>query len=163
MATDQLFNGLWSNLSGIISGGGGAIASSGYSTTTGLLYHSGGIAGMGGSSRTVSSSLFNNAPRYHSGGVAGLKPDEVPAILQRGERVIPRGSSRGGGDGNNMVVQVVDQRSSGSPEVEQQRSTGPNGEQLLRLFIRDEQSKNIASGRMDNPQRARFGSRPRRN
>ncbi len=27
-------------------------------------------------------------PRYHSGGVAGLKPDEVPAILQKGELIL---------------------------------------------------------------------------
>lgn len=34
--------------------------------------------------------LFGQAPRYHSGGIAGLKPDEVPAILQTGERVLSR-------------------------------------------------------------------------
>jgi hypothetical protein len=33
---------------------------------------------------------FAGAPRMHSGGWAGLRPDEVPAILQRGERVLSR-------------------------------------------------------------------------
>jgi hypothetical protein len=33
---------------------------------------------------------FAHAPRFHGGGWAGLAPDEVPAILQRGERVLSR-------------------------------------------------------------------------
>jgi hypothetical protein len=37
-------------------------------------------------SRNVSASLFASAPRLHK----GLKPDEYPAILQRGERVTSR-------------------------------------------------------------------------
>ena len=41
------------------------------------------------------------APRYHDGGLAGLKPDEVPAVLRRGEEVLtandPRHRNNGGG------------------------------------------------------------------
>ena len=33
---------------------------------------------------------FAAAPRMHSGGTLGLRPDEVPAILQRGEQVLSR-------------------------------------------------------------------------
>ncbi len=40
------------------------------------------------------------APRMHTGGWAGLRPDEVPAILQRGERVLSRREAAGyGGHG----------------------------------------------------------------
>ena len=47
---------------------------------------------MGGvATRTVPLSLFANAPRYHEGGL--LRPDERPAILQTGERVLSEGSS----------------------------------------------------------------------
>ena len=35
--------------------------------------------------------MFAGAPRYHEGGIAGLKPGEVPAILQKGEVVLPKG------------------------------------------------------------------------
>ena len=35
-------------------------------------------------------SVFAGAPRMHGGGWAGLRSDEVPAILQRGERVLSR-------------------------------------------------------------------------
>lgn len=38
------------------------------------------------------------APRYHSGGWPGLMPEEVPAVLQTGERVVSRGEvDRAGG------------------------------------------------------------------
>ena len=40
--------------------------------------------------RLVPALAFAGAPRLHAGGVAGLRPDEVPAILQRGERVLSR-------------------------------------------------------------------------
>lgn len=52
--------------------------------------HTGGVAGRISVKRRVSPLLFGAAPRYHSGGIAGLKPDEVPAILQTGERVLSR-------------------------------------------------------------------------
>ncbi|WP_313644464.1 tape measure protein [Stenotrophomonas sp.] len=62
-------------------GGGGASAG---------VAHSGGVAGRIAVKRSVNPLLFGHAPRYHSGGIAGLKPDEVPAILQIGERVLSR-------------------------------------------------------------------------
>jgi hypothetical protein len=57
------------------------------------------------SSRMVPPGTFLNAPRLHD----GLKPDEFPAILQRGEGVTPKGS-RGGRDGTvvYMTVQASD-------------------------------------------------------
>jgi len=65
------------------------------------ILHSGGVAGKDGygHGRVVSPSVFTGAKRYHRGGVAGLQPGEVPAILQKGEVVLPRGakvSSEGG-------------------------------------------------------------------
>lgn len=52
------------------------------------IKHGGGVAGQAdGRRRLVDPSVFTQAPRYHGGGVAGLGPDEVPAILQRGEAV----------------------------------------------------------------------------
>lgn len=60
-------------------------------------FHRGGVVGSGGRPRAASAAAFLDARRYHRGGVAGLAPDEVPAILQRGETVLPRGASAGGG------------------------------------------------------------------
>lgn len=71
-----------------IFGGGGALPH-------GNPFHEGGVVG------------FNGAPRYHTGGISGLRPDEVPAILQRGEEVLTRNDSRhrdnGGRDRGNVI------------------------------------------------------------
>lgn len=64
----------------------------GISSIFGSIFHDGGIAGGPAPSRAVPASVFAGAPRYHGGGIAGLAPDEVPAILQRGEPVFPRGT-----------------------------------------------------------------------
>ena len=76
--------------------------------------HGGGIAGRLGIRREgVSPLLFGNAPRYHGGGIAGLAPDEVPAILRRGEEVItetdPRHRDNGGrgGAGGRVTTPIV--------------------------------------------------------
>src|SRR5262249_9195214 len=65
--------------------------------------HDGGVAGSGRYPRRAgSASAFDGAPRYHGGGIAGLLPNEVPAILERGERVIPKGQ----GGGSNVSVSM---------------------------------------------------------
>lgn len=74
--------------------GGGLLAS---------LFHEGGVVGAsGGSQRLVPALAYAGAPRMHGGGLAGaLRPDEVPAILQRGEVVLSRdqvSALRGGKD-----------------------------------------------------------------
>lgn len=77
--------------------------------------HSGGLAGApGGVSRRVSPAIFSGAPEYHSGGIAGLEPNEVPAILERGEEVLTRDDPRhrdnmqdGGGGRDRVTTPVV--------------------------------------------------------
>lgn len=73
------------------------------------ILHSGGEAGQDGygHGRSFPAGLWRNAPRYHNGGVAGLLPNEVPAILQRGERVIPANQN------GTQVVKIVLQDDSG--------------------------------------------------
>ena len=58
----------------------------------GFKLHAGGIAGVDGSPSRVPTAVFRGAPRLHAG--AFLSPDEVPAILQRGERVLSREETR---------------------------------------------------------------------
>src|SRR3569832_873390 len=75
------------------------------------VHHTGGVVGAVAASRTVSPLAFVSALRYHSGGVLGLTPDEVPAILQRGEEVLtrraPRHRDNGGMGGSNVSVQMT--------------------------------------------------------
>ncbi len=73
-------------------------------------HHTGGFAGAANASSVVNPALFVNAPRYHSGGFAGLRPDEVPAILQRGEEVIPKSDPRHAmnrGAGGNVKIEII--------------------------------------------------------
>ncbi|WP_457578960.1 phage tail length tape measure family protein [Ensifer adhaerens] len=88
---------------GMFGGGGGGFGSL-LSGIFGSIFHKGGVAGGPAPQRMVSPSVFSGAKRYHTGGVAGLQPGEVPAILQRGEVVLPRGTKMGGQQA--MQVQV---------------------------------------------------------
>ncbi len=54
------------------------------------VFHGGGLVGGVAPQRMIPAMAFAGAPRMHGGGWAGLRPDEVPAILQRGERVLSR-------------------------------------------------------------------------
>ncbi|MFO1046316.1 MAG: phage tail tape measure C-terminal domain-containing protein [Geminicoccaceae bacterium] len=72
-------------LSGVLGSLGPAFAS---------VLHAGGVAGASAPQRMVPALAFAGAPRLHGGGVAGLRPDEVPAILQKGERVLSRAETR---------------------------------------------------------------------
>jgi hypothetical protein len=75
----------------------------------GAMYeaHRGGEVGVDAfPMRRLSKALIAAAPRLHS----GLKPDEFPAVLQRGEEVIPRDEAGGGGD-VHITITTLDTRS----------------------------------------------------
>lgn len=75
-------------------------------------FHSGGVVGGGDgfSTTRVSPLAFLGAPRFHSGGIAGmdmgLRSNEVPAILEKGERVLTKEQQRGLGAQINVGVTV---------------------------------------------------------
>lgn len=89
-------------------------------------------------------------------------------LLERGERVTTEKTSakldqtldevqKGGG---GTVVQIVDQRSGGeAPEV--QTSMTPDGQEMIRVMIRDAVSSSISSGQMDRVMAANYGLRRR--
>jgi hypothetical protein len=71
----------------------------------GFKFHEGGVAGLDGRPSTLPAAVFRNAPRFHDG--VFLSPDEVPAILQRGERVLNREEARNYGAGGATAVAPV--------------------------------------------------------
>lgn len=85
-------------LSGALGGAGGIFAN---------ILHAGGVVGSPGPGRMVPAFAFAHAPRMHAGGWAGMKPDEVPAILQRGERVLSRREAAGYGQSSVPAVNVT--------------------------------------------------------
>jgi hypothetical protein len=96
---------------------------------TASVFHTGGMVGAGGSMRALPALAFAQAPRLHSGGWAGLRPDEVPAILQRGERVLSRRDVANGGRhdvarvrielGEGLVGQILERAGNQSVEIVQ--------------------------------------------
>jgi hypothetical protein len=116
------------NALGGVFGGGGSVAAA--------VSHAGGMVGLSGHSRTVPALAFAGAPRMHSGGWAGLRPDEVPTILQRGERVLSRAevASRVGGKTPVAVHLNVDARGAQMGVAEQiaavMRSAQPEFERI---------------------------------
>ena len=94
--------GMFSSLSSLFSGGAaaggaamGAEMFSAEAIASMVWLHKGGVVGQDGDRGYAPASVFTDAPRYHLG------VDEVPAILQKGERVIPKGK---GISGNTYVT-----------------------------------------------------------
>lgn len=117
----------------------------------GALFHQGGTVTTSGAGRSVSAGWFANAVRYHTGGIAGLKPNEVPAILERGEEVLtdddPRHRANGGAapaaGGDVKIINAIDAGSF----VSEGMNTTP-GQKAVLNFIRANsgQIKNILGG-----------------
>lgn len=78
------FSGVGPTASTAVDLGSKAFAAASFATL-----HTGGVAGLNGTPRLVPLEAFAGAPRYHSGtmGAGMIGPDEVPAILRRGETV----------------------------------------------------------------------------
>ncbi len=95
---------IFSSAFGSFGGGGGGY---GFSTAGNQLpglhaiAHEGGIVGEIARHRRASPEVFAGAPRLHGGGIAG---DEVPAILRRGEEVLPADHPRHRSNAGSSVV-----------------------------------------------------------
>jgi hypothetical protein len=82
------------------AGGGGGTVTTGSgleglsSEELAYFFHAGGVVGRTADVRSVPAGIFAGATRYHTGGRAGLAPDEVPAVLRRGEEVLTRSNPR---------------------------------------------------------------------
>lgn len=102
--TGPLASAFFGALGGGGSGGGGLFAP--------FLHGGGTVGGTTRNLKPVDPRVFAFAPRYHQGGIAGLRPNEVPTILERGERVIPRGEPGG------MLRPVINVYNQGGDPVE---------------------------------------------
>lgn len=109
-------------------GGAGGFMQQAFSWFAGL-FHSGGIVGHGGRGRMVPAFAFAGAPRYHGGGMVGFAPNEVPAVLKKGEEVLtegdPRHAANGGKGGGYRIINVVD------PSLVEDYMTSSSGEQQI--------------------------------
>jgi hypothetical protein len=90
----------------------------GAGTTSATVAHGGGLVGDIALRRTMPASAFAGAPRYHD----GLGANEFPAILERGERVIPAGGGAGSTVNIGTYVNRVDATDAASFEAQLHRS-----------------------------------------
>lgn len=99
-------NSLFGSILGQLFGGGsGTRYASGIKSGQYVgLFHSGGVVGSSRVGRQVNPAVFAGAERYHNGGMPGLRSDEVPAILQKGEIVLPKNVLAGGGGGATTTI-----------------------------------------------------------
>lgn len=113
-------------------------------TSTVGVAHKGGIIGIDPlPKRTVSSALFDNAPRLHN----GLMPDEYPAILQRGEMVIP--ANKVGSGSINVQVNINNQGTPMQIESQTQR-TNADGTQVIDITVKSALERMASDGRLDS-------------
>jgi chromosome segregation ATPase len=97
---EQIFGMLMTGLPSLFGGGAANLPINQPGFPGAATFHSGGVVGAsGGAVRNIPMAAFSFAPRLHN----GLMPDEYPAVLQKGERVIPRG----GGAGNNITINIA--------------------------------------------------------
>lgn len=142
LATLAFKNAVLGPLASALSGafGGGLFGDGGFGRANPMvnasIWHTGGVVGLSAPMRSVPAAVFASAPRMHEGGWAGLRPDEVPAILQRGERVLSRAElGRGAGGLPPVAVHLnVDARGAQIGVAEQLatvlRSTQPEFERI---------------------------------
>ncbi|MDE2030333.1 MAG: hypothetical protein KGI97_07195, partial [Alphaproteobacteria bacterium] len=100
----QITGPLFNFISGSFGGSGGGSSGGGFlGDLFGSIFHEGGVVGENAPQRRVPAYVFAGAPRYHSGGIAGLMPGEIPAILQRGEVVLPKNANVSGNPVNVIM------------------------------------------------------------
>lgn len=99
-------------------------------------FHTGGVIGHSRrATHNVNPAIFQFAPRYHSGGVAGLKPNEIPAVLERGEEVLTASDPRHrnnltGGGNSTKIVNVLD------PSLLNEAMLSDQGEEIILNTLR---------------------------
>lgn len=151
-----IFNLVAGIIKGAVSAGAGSIgsgaagATNGFGAVGGVMAHAGGIIGSGSllpglgragpsGPRAVSPAWFQDAMRYHTGGIAGLKPNEVPAILERGEEVLtrndPRHAANSGGTVAPVNLKVINAIDAG--DMYKQGLASKVGERAFLNFVRD--------------------------
>jgi tape measure domain-containing protein len=122
------------------TGAGGIGAAAGVGTA-GVLHSGGTAGGVSNRSRQLDPGWFSNAVRYHTGGIAGLAPNEVPAILERGERVLSKdeirgtmavpGQGRGVPTSSTKIINVLD-----GAQMLEQALRSPAGEKVILNYVR---------------------------
>jgi hypothetical protein len=123
------------NMGALTGKGGGGWVGTAINWIGTNIFHDGGTVGRDTvPQQPMPVSMFNNAPRLHD----GLASDEYPAILQRGETVIPRGEGKS--DSPNVQVNVINNTNQ-EAQAEQQQPKW-DGEKWILNVVLDAANRN---------------------
>jgi hypothetical protein len=164
----SLLSGSGTNAAGFRATGAGPSAS-GNTTASGggflswigsiFGFHTGGIAGRGGTARGSMPALtFAGAPRLHTGGLIG--PGEVPAILKRGEGVFTpeqMASMAPAGGNGGVEVNVINQTGTQANATQTSR-TGSDGKQIIDVVLKAVESDIRSNGNVGRAIGQSFGA-----
>lgn len=120
-------------------------ADASFNSTYATYNHTGGIVGQTANRNgAFPSAMFDHAPRFHQ----GLMPDEFPAILQKGEAVIPRDAMRGA-RASGTVVNVNVKNSPHTPSVSAPRENADGSIDIDLIYeeLEGRMASNVAEGR----------------
>ncbi|MDG3394302.1 hypothetical protein P5E67_00790 [Vibrio parahaemolyticus] len=141
MAMNKMIMQMMSSMFGGMGGAGGFIggmAAGAMSGSAGQFHEGGAVSGHGGVSRAWNPAWNSIAPRFHTGG-AVLKPDEVPAVLQKGEYVMskndPRNPLNGGSQQASQGAQVTVVNTIDDGSIANAMD-GPAGHQTIKNVVR---------------------------
>uniref|UniRef100_UPI0023428B3A phage tail tape measure C-terminal domain-containing protein n=1 Tax=Methylobacterium sp. B34 TaxID=95563 RepID=UPI0023428B3A len=148
--------GLGSGAKSLLGGGAKAAGSTGGGAKLFGAMHTGGIVGAGFSmTRSVSPSIFGQAPRFHTGGIIGA--DEVPIIAQRGEGVFTKEQMKamGGAQAGNVItlaptVQVNAAGGTKEQNADLAQQTATQVQTMMRAMIQKELATQQRPGNMLN-------------
>lgn len=138
-----------------------AMAAAGGEETGSSLVSSIASAFSGGSG-SPSIPKFARGVRNFSGGLAIVGEEGAELVeLPRGSNVYSHNQSKAMMGGGGVSIVINDQRGANAAPVEQRESRGPNGERQIELYIKDQQTKNLASDPdVTAAMSSRFGVRP---
>jgi hypothetical protein len=122
-----------------------------------------GFGGVGGTSANVGAAIGTQGGGMAEGGIVRARSGGVWKLLGEGgqdEAVIPLSQLGGGGASVNVSVEIINQ--TGTPVSQQtEQSTGPEGQKMIRVFLRKEMAQAVGDGSLDSPLAGAFGLKRR--
>ena len=120
-----------------------AVGSASTVAFSGVRHHEGGIVGRDGTPISIpATAALSSLPRFHN----GLQPDEIPAVLQHGERVVSKQGVMEERDALRDISNKLDDRNSSGqnvrivnvldPELFDDWASSSSGETVMKNFIR---------------------------
>lgn len=152
----NVFKSLIGTIGGSFFGGGGSNTGQ-YFPDSGFAISSakGNVFDNGRLTAFAKGGVVDGPTAFPMAGGTGLMGEAGPEAIMP----LKRGADgKLGVSGGGTIVQLIDQRGTGAPDVEQTRERGPDGRDIVRFTIREEVNKGMTEGAFDRSMNASFGT-----